>query len=69
MKVCIKKFDVDMEIKNNGIELEVYDAEGKEHVGDLVITKRKLIWCAGKTDRENGFSIEWEKFISFMKRK
>jgi len=35
MKVSIKDLSVTMEIKNNGIELDVYDNSGK-HLGDLV---------------------------------
>jgi hypothetical protein len=29
MQVAIKSFDVGMEVKNNGIEFEVYDNSGK----------------------------------------
>jgi len=39
MKVAIKSFDVQMEVKNRGIELEVRDARGRQQLGDLVITK------------------------------
>ena len=41
MKVTVKDFAVSMEIKNKGIELDVYDNDGK-HLGDLVVTKTKL---------------------------
>ena len=47
MKVSIKDFDVAMDVKNNGIELEVADNEGK-HLGDLFVTKTQLIWCKGR---------------------
>jgi hypothetical protein len=65
VKVSIKDFDVAMEIKNNGVELEVYDTGGA-HLGDLIITKTKLIWCKGSTRRKNGKLIEWTEFIQMM---
>ena len=39
MKVKIKSFDVRMEVKNRGIEFDVYSPDGREHLGDLVLTK------------------------------
>lgn len=65
MKVSVKDLSVTMEIKNNGIELDVYDNSDK-HLGDLIVTKSKLIWCKGRTGRNNGKEITWEKFISMM---
>ena len=65
MKVSIKNLAVDMEIKNTGIELAVHDTGGA-FLGDLVVTKTKLIWCHGKTARKNGSSISWSKFIDHM---
>lgn len=66
MNVSIKEFNVAMELKNKGIELDVYDNENN-HLGDLVITKTKLIWCPGKTNPENGHQITWNDFIEYMK--
>jgi len=65
MKVSIKDLAVSMEIKNKGIELDVYDTDDK-HLGDLVITKTKLVWCPGRTKPENGRPITWRKFIEMM---
>lgn len=65
MKVTIKSFDVAMELKNNGIELEIRDNQNA-FLGDLVVTKAKLIWCKGKTDRKNGKSVTLAKLIEFM---
>ena len=65
MKVSIKEFDVEMDVKNNGIEFEVKDNDG-EHLGDLFLTKKRLIWCKGKTKRENGKTRKWEDFIKYM---
>lgn len=43
MKVTIKSFDVGMEVKNAGIEFDVYSPDGTDHLGDLVLTKSGLI--------------------------
>ena len=66
MQVKIKTFDVDMEVKNNGLEFEVRSPDGKRQLGDLYLTKTKLIWCKGKTVRENGQEVKWEQFIQWM---
>jgi len=66
MKVSVKDFGLDMEVKNRGIELDVYDASGTRHRGDLVLTKTKLVWCKGKTARENGVHVTWDEFIKWM---
>ena len=65
MKVKIKSFDVGMEVKTAGIEFEVYSPNGQAHHGDLVLTKRNLIWCRGRTRRENGQTISWPDFITW----
>lgn len=65
MKVSIKDLSVSMEIRNKGVELDVYDTSGK-HLGDLVVTKTKVIWCKGKTAPANGKSLTWSKFIEMM---
>lgn len=65
MKVSIKDLAVDMEIRNSGIELDVYSPDGETHLGDLVVTKKHLIWCKGKTNRDNGTHIKWDDFIKW----
>lgn len=64
MKVYIKEFNVDMEVKTNGIEFEVRD-NADNFLGDVFLTKTGLIWCAGRTQRANGKSIRWEKFVQW----
>ncbi len=65
MEVKIKDLGVDMEVKTKGIEFEVRDNSGG-HLGDLILTSTRLIWCNGRTRRENGVNMEWEAFIDFM---
>ncbi len=65
MKVSIKDLSVSMEIKNKGIEIDVYDNQDN-FLGDLVVTKTRLTWCPGKTKPENGHKIDWQEFINFM---
>jgi hypothetical protein len=65
MKVSVKDFAVSMEVKTKGIELEVRDTQGK-HVGDLVVTNTKLVWCKGRTSPKNGQAISWKDFQTFM---
>lgn len=57
MDVRIKKFDVNMQVKTNGIELQVSAAEGQ--VGDCYVTKTGVIWCAGRTRKPNGVKLTW----------
>jgi hypothetical protein len=65
MNVSIKKFDVEMKLKNKGVEFEVYDNQDT-HLGDVILTKSKVIWCQGKTSREKGKHVKWEEFIEYM---
>jgi hypothetical protein len=59
-RVSIKNLAVDMDIKNKGVELDVYD--GDTHLGDLYVTKTGLVWCKGKTTKANGVKIKWKVF-------
>ena len=65
MKILIKDFNVDMEIKNNGIELEIRNPDGSQQLGDLYVTRANLIWCSGKIKKENGVKIPWNDFIEW----
>lgn len=66
MNVSIKQFDVQMELKNKGIELEIRSSDGATHLGDLIVTKSNVIWCKGRTKRENGVKVSLQKFIKWM---
>lgn len=65
MNISIKEFNVNMELKNSGIELEVRDTHDN-FLGDLILSKSKLTWCKGKTSKKNGIDIKWEDFIQYM---
>ena len=66
MKVLIKEFGLDMEVKTKGIVLEIRSPNGKKHLGDLVVTKTQIIWCKGKTTRDKGVPVTWDDFIARM---
>ena len=65
MRVSIKKFDVGMELKNNGIELDIRKPNGRR-LGDVVVNKTGLIWCEGKTTPAKGVHVSWAAFIEWM---
>jgi hypothetical protein len=67
MQVKIKTFDVNMDVKSNGIEFEVRKPDGTAQVGDCYLTMTGLIWCSGKTAKKNGLKISWADFQEIMK--
>ncbi|MFN3231371.1 MAG: hypothetical protein ACE363_04340 [Alphaproteobacteria bacterium] len=64
MQVTIKDFGVDMEVRNKGIEFEIRDPDGTFR-GDCYLTKTGLIWCQGKTKKQNGIPVSWDRFIEW----
>lgn len=66
MKVNIKSFDVNMEVKSNGIEFEVRSADGASQLGDCYLTMTGLVWCNGKTTKANGIKVSWNDFMTIM---
>jgi hypothetical protein len=66
VKVNIKSFDVNMEVKSNGIEFEVRSADGTTQLGDCYLTMTGLVWCNGKTTKANGIKISWNDFMLIM---
>jgi hypothetical protein len=66
MKVIITELNVEQELKNSGMQIDVYSPNGEERLGDLTITKTKLIWCAGKIHKKNGVEVTWKEFIDWM---
>jgi len=67
MQVRIKKFDVAMEVKANGIEFEVRHPNNGARIGDCYLTMVGLTWCPGKTSKANGIKISWNDFVEVMK--
>ncbi len=66
VNVSIKDLGIPMEVKTRGIELDVKDKD--KHLGDLVVTKSGVIWCRGRTSRENGRRLGWRDFIALMEK-
>lgn len=64
VQVKIKKFELDLEVKNNGMELEIKEPGGKKRLGDLTVTKTGLTWNKGKAPK--GKKVKWEDFIKWM---
>jgi hypothetical protein len=65
MKVSIKDFSINMDVKTSGIEFQVRETNGTL-LGDCYLTKKGLIWCKGQTTRQNGKMVTWKKFIKWM---
>ena len=63
MKVTIKSFDVAMEVKQNGVELEIKSPDGSTHHGDCYVTMTGLIWCKGRANKANGVKISWDQLM------
>jgi len=61
MNVNIKSFNVNMDVKNKGIEFEVRSPDGQTRFGDCYLTKTELIWCPGKKNKQNGVGIKSPK--------
>ena len=64
MEVWIKSLEVEMQVKQKGIELEVRGKDGKSQLGDCYATMTGLIWCKGKVKKENGIKMKWEDLIA-----
>jgi len=67
MKVWIKKFDVNMEVKSKGIELEVRTPDGDRQIGDCYVTMTGLIWCNGRVGKANGIKLSWEELMELLR--
>lgn len=65
MKVSIKSFDVEMNVKNKGVEFDVYGNDDK-FKGDFIVTKTGVTWCKGKTPRKNGVKVSWDDIIRLI---
>jgi len=66
VNVKIKSFDVSMDVKKKGIELEIRTPNGDSQLGDCYVTMTGLVWCQGRTNKKNGIKIEWSDLINLM---
>lgn len=66
MKVKIKSFGVDLDVKKKGIEFDIREPNGGKRLGDMVLTNSGLTWCPGKVGKRNGVKLSWEKVIEMM---
>ncbi len=66
MKVNIKQFSVDMNVKTNGIEFEVRTTDNSKQIGDYYVTKKGVTWCKGKTVKANGISLTWDQVATLL---
>lgn len=66
MDIRIKKFDVTMSVKSKGIEFEVRSPDGDQHLGDCYLTMSGVIWCPGRTTKQNGVKITWEDLTTVL---
>ncbi len=57
---------MDMEIKTNGIELEVREPDDSTQIGDCYVTKTGLTWCRGKTTKANGVKVTWNELAEIL---
>jgi len=68
MNVSIKKFNVEMEVKNKGIEFEIRTPNDEQHLGDMILSKTGLTWCEGKKAKKNGAFKSWEDIIEIFNK-
>jgi hypothetical protein len=68
MKVKVKDLQVSMQLGNNGVELDVSDAQN-HHLGDLRLGRATVEWCKGKTQAGHGIKVSWEELINWFENK
>jgi hypothetical protein len=56
-KAFIKDFHVEQDLKNNGIEVGVWQDD--KQFGDIYVAKTGIAWCDGKTHRDNGIRFSF----------
>lgn len=66
MQVRVKKFEINMDVKANGIEFEVRTRDGTNQIGDCYLTMTGLVWCKGKTTKKNGVKMSWDELAKVL---
>ena len=58
IRVKIKEIKADIELKNNGMEIEVRDEkEDGARLGDIIIARAGITWCKGKVGAANDVKL------------
>jgi hypothetical protein len=52
-----------LQLKQNGVELEIKSPDGKTHYGDCFITMTGVIWCKGRKPKKSGVKVDWEQLM------
>jgi hypothetical protein len=63
MKVSVRSIYADIELKQNGMELEIRSPDDDKRFGDCYVTMKELIWCKGKITRAKGVPVLWQDFM------
>jgi hypothetical protein len=66
VQVRIKKLDINMMVKQNGIEFEVRTPDGASQLGDCYLTMTGLVWCKGRTTKPKGVKISWDELAVLL---
>ena len=66
MKVNVKDLSAVIELKQNGMELEVREPNGGPQLGDCYVTMTGLTWCRGKTTKKNGVKLSWKELAQIL---
>ena len=66
MEVRIKQLDINMFVKQNGIEFEVRTPDGTSQVGDCYLTMTGLVWCKGRITKPKGVKISWNELAVIL---
>ena len=64
MKV-IQHLTGETEVKTAQQQYQIWDNDS-EFKGSLYFNRANLIWCKGRTQRDNGKRISWKDFIKYM---
>lgn len=66
MKVYHNILDGLNEVKNKGICFVIRSPDNTKQLGKLYLTKTRLIWCRGKTQRSNGVELRWNEVMELL---
>ena len=69
MKVSVRSIYADIELKQNGLELQVRSRDDEVQLGDFYVTMKEPIWCKGKIPRGNGVRVLWQDFMEICSSK